>query len=251
MLAQFYLHQYLRTAMSSYLDKMQRCFDEWVSKTGYTLRNKNIILAVSGGSDSVAMMYLIDSIRKRYSLNLYVLHVDHGVRGFESRLDALFVNNLSEEFNIPYILREISKSKKISEENLRDWRYKIFAEESERLDADVFIAHTKNDNIETILFNLFRGTGPAGLCGIPFSRNFGHHIIFRPILFADRADLEILLREKRLNWREDKTNSDSTFTRNYIRNEIMPLFYKRFGMDSLDRILNTSLLQKQLVDSES
>jgi len=178
-------------------------------------------VAVSGGADSVCLLHLLHQLAADWNLSLHVLHLDHQLRGDESRADAAFVAAMSARFGLPC---EIRKATLPSGENLeqaaRQARYSFYAECRERLNLDrVATGHTLSDQAETVLFRILRGAGPGGLAGVlPVTREG----IVRPLLDIARAEVEDYLRAQGIPWREDRTNSDTSFRRNRIRHELMP-----------------------------
>ena len=219
-------------------------------------RQIKTVIAVSGGPDSVALLRGLlcqaernDDYRPR---NLIVAHVDHGLRGSESTGDAQFVEALANRLGLEFVLansiplkptqhqeddRPASKPESVedsrgpSEENLRDFRYENLLATATSLGARyVVTGHNLNDQIETILFRIFRGTGIAGLAGIPAVRLGNDSVtIVRPLLEVRRSEIEAYLSEINQDFRVDSSNSSSKYQRNYLRNELIPLIESRFG----------------------
>ncbi len=180
----------------------------------------SIVLGVSGGADSVCLLFLLAEFVKQMPLSLQVVHVNHGIRQ-QAAEDAAYVERLCEQLGIPFFLKEVDIPKlaaqeKISEEALgRRVRYEAF----EEIGTDkIAVAHNANDNAETMLFHLFRGTGLKGLCGIAPVRDN----IIRPILCLERWEIEEYLKERQILWCEDYTNGEDAYTRNRIRHHILP-----------------------------
>lgn len=178
-------------------------------------------VAVSGGADSVCLLHALRELSPEWNLRLSVLHLDHGLRGEESRGDAAFVEALAGAFNYPFHLRraEIAAAPDNLEQAARDARYAFFREflDSGQLDR-VALGHTRSDQAETVLFRFLRGAGTAGLAGIRPAVNG----LVRPLLELDRAEIEAWLRGRGIAWREDSTNQDPGFARNRIRHELLP-----------------------------
>jgi len=182
-------------------------------------------LAVSGGADSVCLLHIMRELAPRWDLHLSVLHLDHKLRGEESRQDAAFVRELAESANLPFILEEadIGAIRGETGENIeqaaRQARLKFFrAQLAAGLDR-VAVGHTRSDQVETVLFRFLRGSGTAGMAGIWPVTAEG---IVRPLLDVERAEIEQYLRERGIAWREDSTNRSPAFARNRIRQALLP-----------------------------
>ncbi len=180
-----------------------------------------IAVGLSGGADSVALLHFLWKIRPTWHLDLTACHVNHMLRGAEADRDEAFVRTLCHSLEIPLtVVRKdvgaIAKEQGRSvEEMARQVRYDAFA----RLDADrVATAHTLNDNLETVLLNLVRGTGLRGLCGIPPVRGR----IIRPLIHCTRAQVEAYCREQNLHYVTDSTNLQEDYTRNRLRRQVLP-----------------------------
>ncbi len=189
-----------------------------------------VLLAVSGGVDSMVMANLFF----KNSLNFAIAHVNFSLRSTDSDEDQLFVKKWAEDrgiefYTVKYNTKEFSLKKKISVEMAaRQLRYNWFLELSKEYGFKyIALAHNANDNAETLILNLVRGTGLEGLCGIKSLSDLvsnEHQVtLVRPLLFAERSDIERFAKINNINYRVDKTNLDSTFKRNKIRNEIIPL----------------------------
>jgi tRNA(Ile)-lysidine synthase len=184
-----------------------------------------ILLAVSGGKDSVALFDLFCEAK----FNFTVAHCNFQLRGEDSDQDALFVQQLCKSRGIPFRgttfqTQTFAKTHKLSiEMTARQLRYEWFEQVRQELDYQyIATAHHLNDSIETILLNLTKGTGISGLRGILAKKD---HII-RPLLFTSRPEIENYLEEKQLEWREDSSNASNDYQRNLLRNEVVPLLKK-------------------------
>jgi tRNA(Ile)-lysidine synthase len=188
-------------------------------------------LAVSGGADSVAMLHLLGELRERLGLTLLVLHVDHALRP-DAAGDARFVKQLAESRGLAFFGQRIdvaaaaAKKKWNLEDAGRRLRYEFFARIVRENRADkIAVAHTMDDQAETVLARLIRGTGPAGLAGIhPLADR-----IVRPLLGFRRAALREYLGARGQSWREDSTNLDTTRQRAKIRHELLPPLERDFS----------------------
>ncbi len=193
-----------------------------VEKYNMLSKGDRVLAAVSGGADSMAMLNFLLWAKDRYSLDVFVAHIEHGIRGQESLDDADFVENYckknSLEFHILYI-NAVEEAKKASmgvEEYSREKRYEFFSS----FDCDkIATAHNLSDNAETVLFRLFRGTGLKGMCGVPPIRGR----IIRPLIEISADRIREYCREENIEYRVDSTNFDNKYSRNIVRNQIFPL----------------------------
>ena len=191
--------------------------------TGHRMTEKGnrVLIGVSGGADSVCLLFLMSELRERLGISIEAIHVHHGIRGESADEDCRFTEEQCRSLNVPcrtvYAdIPDFAAKEGLSEEEAgRLIRYRVFNESG----ADrIAVAHHMEDSAETTLFNLFRGTGIQGLCGIrPVSGN-----IIRPLIFCTRREIEEYCREKGLSWREDETNADVELSRNRIRHNIIP-----------------------------
>ena len=186
-----------------------------------------IIVGVSGGADSVCLLRVLLEIGKVIPITIQVVHVEHGIRGWEAYEDMEFVEALCKKFGIDcavyhYNIPEIAAERKLSEEEAgRMLRYETFEQEKKKYDhlgnVKIAVAHNKNDNAETVLLNLVRGSGIAGLSGIMPVRGS----IIRPLLDKERYQIEKYLEEIQQDYRIDSTNLGNDYARNKIRHKIL------------------------------
>lgn len=202
----------------------------------------HVIAGVSGGPDSVYLLFLLMEYRRQERFSLSVVHVEHGIRGEESRQDAEFVRQLCQEKEIPFYLFEVDVQKEAkkrgisAEEAGRILRYEAFEEVCRRHGGDkIAVAHNEDDQAETVLWNLARGSGLTGLCGIHPVRGR----IIRPLLTTSRAEIEQWLFEKNIETRQDRTNLEEIYTRNKIRHSILPSFVREINAQSVRHIAET------------
>jgi tRNA(Ile)-lysidine synthase len=224
---------------------LPRKFKQTIEKQRMLSPGQRILVAVSGGPDSVALLYLLYDVREEFELTIEVAHLQHGIRGEEAIEDARFVSRLAERLSLICHVKEINlpqlkiASRKTSLEEIgRFERYKFFAETAQlrRLDA-VATAHTADDQAETIVMRLFRGAGRTGLRGIaPMcqltvggDRRCPSVLLIRPLHTALRREVMDFLEQRKLPYRTDSSNSDLFFLRNWIRLKLMPQVSERFG----------------------
>ena len=178
---------------------------------------QRVAVAVSGGADSVCLLHALIELG---GLKLAVLHVDHRLRGEESRGDVEFVRELAARFGLPFCLRELDLPTGNVEQEARRARLAFFHEQIAAGSADrVALGHTRSDQAETVLFRFLRGSGTAGLSGI---RPITAEGLVRPLIEIERAEVERFLRERGIAWREDSTNATGEFARNRIRRHLLP-----------------------------
>jgi tRNA(Ile)-lysidine synthase len=190
-------------------------------------KGDHILAAVSGGADSVALLFLLLDVVSDLELTIGIAHVNHGLRGKAADRDNQFVNKLADNHQLPFYsvqedVHSYAKQRKLSiEEAAREVRY-LFLEKvrsSNRYDS-IALGHHAGDKAETVLINLVRGTGIRGMSGI---RPKNNHLI-RPLLFAERREIEAFLRNRGQKWMTDSTNRDVRFLRNRIRRSfLMPI----------------------------
>lgn len=184
-----------------------------------------VVAAVSGGADSVFLLHALCALQKEYHLTLYAAHVNHGLRADTAKRDEEFVRAFCEERKVPLFIKhadvkKTAKEKKMSEEEAgRYVRYAFFDELQRTLPADkIATAHHKNDQAETVLMNLIRGSGLAGFGGIAPKRD----TIIRPLLSLARKEIEQACAREQISFVTDETNFQETYTRNRIRLSLLP-----------------------------
>ncbi len=196
-----------------------------------------IVLGVSGGADSVALLFLFKELAPRYDLTLKVVHVHHGIR-IEADGDADYVRSLCEQLEIPFTLVRkdipaMARQQRGSEEELgRQVRYAALRQELGDRKGSVAVAHHQSDQAETVLHNLLRGTGLAGLKGmVPCKER-----IIRPFLGISRQEIEDYLARKEIAYRIDATNLTDEYTRNRIRHHLLSYATEKINDRSIEHI---------------
>lgn len=184
-----------------------------------------VVVALSGGADSVCLLDVINSIKEKYNLTIYAAHINHNLRGDEAKSDENFCKTICKKYNIELFVKSadvktLAAKQKISEELCgRNVRYEFFDELSKNLSAKVATAHTASDNAETLIFNLARGCLVGGMAAIPPKRGY----IIRPLIETTRADVERYCAEHSLEYVTDSTNLTDDYTRNNIRHNVVPV----------------------------
>ncbi len=204
----------------------------WEAVRRYRLFEKGdrVVAGVSGGADSAALLHLLCEAREEWELSVAVCHVNHSLRGEESDRDEAFVRQICAKYGVKLfcftekVASRAQEMRKSIEEMAREIRYRRLEEAADALGPGTKIAtaHTLSDSMETMLFHLARGTGPAGLCGIPPVRGR----VVRPLITVTRREAEASCREKGLFYVTDSTNLTDDYTRNLIRHTIIPRIYE-------------------------
>lgn len=216
----------------------------------YNLINENdkIVVAVSGGPDSMCLLHILNELKEKLKFSIYVAHVNHMIRK-EADEETEYVKNYCSNLNIPCFVKkadvvEIASQKKIgTEEAGRRVRYDFFEEVLKEVGANkIAIAHNANDNAETVLMNIFRGAGTVGLKGIEPIRD---NKFIRPIIECERQEIENYCEINKLNPKIDKSNFENTYTRNKIRNILIPEIKKEFNPNIIYALNKLSVLAKQ------
>ncbi|MFA5872021.1 MAG: tRNA lysidine(34) synthetase TilS [Parcubacteria group bacterium] len=208
---------------------MVKKFQENIFHFNLFERGSRIVVGVSGGPDSVCLLSLLNSIKGKYDLSIVVAHVNYDLRGKDSEKDAEFVKNLAEECSLPFEIYRAAGRKlpaENTEENLRIIRYEFFEKVRKKHGADyIAIGHNLNDQAETVLMRLIRGAGLRGLSAIKFKNGN----IVRPLLNISRTEIIEYLKTKKIHYRIDKSNLGTDFTRNKIRNQLIPFIEKKLN----------------------
>jgi tRNA(Ile)-lysidine synthase len=209
-------------------------------------------VAVSGGADSVCLLHILLELAPRWNWRLTVLHLDHQLRGAESRADAAFVGELAARLGLPIVTRCASLAADGNlEEEARRARLVFFQEAIGSGTVErIALGHTRSDQAETVLFRLLRGSGSAGLAGIRPVTSDG---VVRPLLDVDRAEVEDYLRAKSIEWREDSTNSSRRFARNRLRHDLLPQLAREWNPEIgaiLARTADWALAEESYWESE-
>jgi tRNA(Ile)-lysidine synthase len=224
------------------LEKVKKFIDQ----NSLIEENSSILVAVSGGPDSRALLDLLYRLRERYGLRLVVAHLNHGLRGRESRLDQLFTEKLAQDYDLEIITNFLEKGKINSEEEARQARLAFLLKIAREQEiSQIALGQTLSDQSETIIHNFIRGSGLKGLTGMVASRKLvkekREYYLIRPLLSVGREELIRYLTDHNLRYRLDSTNPTLKYTRNKLRHQIIPLLKK------LNPNLEESLAQKSLI----
>ncbi|MCE9614598.1 MAG: tRNA lysidine(34) synthetase TilS [Lentisphaerae bacterium] len=233
----------------TFLQQIQRA----LHGLGIPGRARHVVVAVSGGADSVALLCALHDLAPRLGLHLRVAHLNHGVRGAAAREDARFVRALSRRLKVPcevgrMRVKDRARARGQSFEMVaRAARYEFLLGAARRWQARsggvavaLATAHTADDQAETLLLRLARGAGSGGLAGIPVERMDGGVRIVRPLLEVRRAAVLEFLNRHHQDWREDDSNRDPAMRRNRVRHEILPQLAARLNPDITQALLRTA-----------
>lgn len=243
--------------MNSILEKVER----YIADNDMLSYGEHVVAGVSGGADSMCLLFVLMTLRERLGLKLCVVHINHGIRGAAADKDQEFVENFCDSHGILWKsfradIPALAKAERLSEEEAgRQYRYRCFEEALQEMcgrhseggrgtgdgavcgaaavpGGKIAVAHNKNDVTETVLMNLFRGCGLRGLCGIPPVRGN----IIRPLLCLERSEIEQLLSENGLSYRTDRTNFENDYTRNRLRNEVIPYLKENINAGASEHV---------------
>lgn len=216
---------------------------QFIEEKKMLLPNDSVIVGVSGGADSVCLLNILIMMKDIIPITVYVVHIEHGIRGLESIEDANYVESLADKYNLGFkkfsydVQAEASNACLGMEEMGRILRYQSFHTALQEFNCNkIAVAHNKNDNVETSLLNLFRGSGLKGLSGIPPVRDN----IIRPLMCVERKEIEAWLKKHEIEYRTDKTNLEDEYTRNKIRLNIIPYLQENINRQVITHIDNTS-----------
>lgn len=235
----------LQPALNRSIDKM--AWPPLLHQVVRTVRSRNLLLcgqhilvAVSGGPDSVALLSILHHLRSSWKLTLAAVHCNYGLRGTESEEDQKFVETFCQELGVPLYVRRVGfhgGGRKTSlQAEARDLRYRVMEEIAEKWGADrIAVGHTADDQAETVLLWILRGAGLTGLSGMPAFRN---NKIIRPLYDTKRQEVLAYLRTAGLSFREDSSNCQPYYLRNRVRREIVPTLNRLVpsGVDALCKL---------------
>ena len=208
------------------------------------LENKTILLGLSGGVDSAVLLHILSKIK---NIKVVAIHLNHNWRGADSKKDEELARKIAKDKNIEFYSETLPKNVKKTETIARELRYKFFEDCAKKFKADaVFLAHNKNDNVETLIYRLIKGTGPSGLNSIPKKRD----LFLRPLIEVERKEIEKYANENGLIFAVDKSNFDTKYKRNLIREKILPLM-KEINpetINSISNLINLNIMNQKIVD---
>lgn len=217
---------------------MDKLFYENLKKLNIINKGDKLLLAVSGGADSMYLFYNFMDLKEDWNLDIIVCHLNHGIRETAKR-DEDFVKKVCSDYEVICFTKTVNmdeyarENKLSSEEAGRILRYEFFRENSKN--RKILTAHNANDRVETVLFNIIRGTGLRGLSGISYVNDD----VYRPLINIKRGEIEAYLHENNLKYFDDETNFEEIYTRNKIRLGLIP-YLEKFNPDIINSILRLS-----------
>lgn len=210
-----------------------------IEKYNLIQNGDKIVIGVSGGPDSICLLHILNNLKERYNLQLFVAHINHMIRE-NAKIDEEYVINFCKKIDVPvFVLHadvlSIAKQEKIStEEAGRNERYKFFDEVLNKTNSNkIAIAHNSNDKAETIIMNILRGSGVSGLKGIEPKRDNKY---IRPLIETSREEIENYCKVNCLEPRHDESNDENLYNRNKIRNIVIPYIRREFNPNIINTI---------------
>lgn len=231
------------------IKKIKEKFLNFIIDNDLLRKGEGVVVALSGGPDSVCLLNLLNEIKDEMNIKIVAAHVNHMLRGEAADSDEKYAEDMCKKMGIKFFCKRINvdnyaKEKGLSSETAgREVRYEFFEEVRKKLGFEkVATAHNANDQAETVIMRLMRGTGLEGLAGIPVKRD---NIFIRPILFMVREDIEEYCKVHELKPRIDATNLERLYSRNKVRLDILPYMKKNFNEDVVEAINRMTLLIQQ------
>lgn len=209
---------------------------ETIDKYKMVNKGQTVLVGLSGGADSVALLEVLHHFSLEYQSPIVIAHLNHCLRGEASDLDQELAIALAEKYNCEIVVesadvkRYCSEMKLSLEDGARQLRYNFFERVAREKKANrIAVAHHQDDNIETFLMRVIRGSGVKGLSGIPYIRSLAEFLIVRPFLDVSRKDIEQFVADKKLQYREDASNKQNDMTRNKVRNILIPMLEEDYN----------------------
>ncbi len=225
-----------------------------IEKYNLIQNGDKIVIGVSGGPDSICLLHILNSLKEKYNLQLFVAHVNHQIRE-NAKIDEEYVVDFCKKINVPVYVKHvnvinISKQQKIStEEAGRNERYAFFDEVLNKTNSNkIAIAHNSNDKAETVLMNILRGSGISGLKGIEPKRDNKY---IRPLIETSREEIEEYCSKNHLEPRHDESNDENIYNRNKIRNIVIPYIKKEFNnniINTINRLSEVAIEESEYIN---
>ncbi len=230
------------------MSKIEQNIIHFISKQELLEKGDKLLIALSGGPDSIFALHFFNKFKSKFGIEISAMHVNHLLRGDESDQDEIFCDSFCKDLNINFTSLKVDvkgyadNNNQSIEESARNLRYQKLSENASKINATKIVtAHNLEDNTETVLLNLFRGTGLKGAGGIPIRRRN----IIRPFLSTSKKDFLIYLDSNKIEYRIDSSNLENDFTRNYLRNEIIPKIKENINSGIDNNILKFSEIVSQ------
>ncbi len=223
-----------------------------IEKYGMISPGDKILVAVSGGPDSVCLLHMLNRLAKEMDLDLHIAHINHGIRKRESKREEKFVKSLADGMGLPVTVKSLdvpayARGKRLTiEEAARDMRYRALESFATRLGIKkIALGHTASDQVETVLMHFLRGSGPQGLSGMAPVRKLGRSSIIRPLIEINREEILQYLKENNLTFCLDSSNRRTEYFRNKIRLNLLPLLRKNYNRNIEGALLRLSEISKE------
>lgn len=213
----------------------------------YNIEEKTVLAAVSGGVDSSVLLFILNELKEEFKLDIKVVHLNHNWRGRESFDDMEFVKSFAKDLGLEFYFEILEDDIKKTELSAREARYEFFERALKKFDSNIcFLAHNKNDNVETLLYRIIKGTGVLGLSSIPVVRK----PFYRPLLNFSREQIENFACENQIEFRVDSSNDDTKYKRNFIRQKILPEILKinDCALDSIGSLINIAAEHNEIIE---
>lgn len=216
-----------------------------VERYGMFMSGENVLVGVSGGPDSMALLHILYALAPTYGLRLAVAHLNHGLRPMDADKDESFVKQAAQRLKFPFHRRQakLKPQNGSIEEQAREARYEFFHDVMNRHGyTKIVLGHHKNDNAEAVLMHLLRGSGIRGLAGIPPVRD---HRVVRPLIQLGRDEIMTYLTSHQIPFVTDATNADQAYERNRIRHHLIPLLAKDYNTNIVETLHRTADLCRE------
>ncbi len=242
-----------RPELSEECETMVQKVEDFLVQELLVQDGESILVGVSGGVDSIVLLDILHVLSFEHAYQLNIAHVNHGLRDKTSKRDEKFVKSVADEYDIAchttqVKVGEFAKKHSLSEETAaRELRYKFFRQTASTLRAQFCAtAHNADDAAETLLMNLFRGTGLTGLAGIPPRRSLVKKTqLIRPLLCLSKQDILEYARQRSLEWYEDETNTMTKYTRNKVRHDLLPKLKEEYNPKIVESLNRTATLLRR------
>jgi len=220
--------------------------EDFLIENRIPLKSKKFLLGVSGGSDSLALLLAFYYLRNKYDLKLLVSHINYNMRGEQSTADARLLQKICFEKNILVEIKNVDGGS-MGEKGLRDLRFAEFMRIAKRDKIkNMCLAHNKNDQVETVLFNMVRGAGISGAAGIKKRLKLSSGLLLtHPLLNIERKQIVAFLQDQKVQWAQDETNSQPIYSRNKIRLELLPWLKENLNPKAMENIFEFSTILSQ------
>ena len=221
---------------------------ETIKKYNLITEEDKVVIGVSGGPDSICLLHVLNELKKELKIELYVAHVNHMLREVADA-ETEYVQDTCKKMQVECFVKKVNilelakKEKKGTEEVGRNARYEFFDEVLTKTNSNkIATAHNSNDRAETVILNILRGSGLSGLKGIEAIRDEKY---IRPIIEIDRESIEKYCNENKLNPKYDESNSENIYSRNKVRNELIPYIKKEFNQNIISTINRLSEVARE------